>query len=157
MCGRFILVDVTELGLRFRVQVTGETAPVPRFNIAPTQSIWTITNEDGTRRAEEMRWGLIPAWAKSANQIRSYFNARDDKDVRWTAELAIPWAELPEPGDLPPKPGAAIHLNLFRLDRAKDGKQDAGAWSAPIRPDFHALDRFARITLQGPEPTSPAP
>ncbi|MDA1257557.1 MAG: SOS response-associated peptidase [Chloroflexi bacterium] len=79
MCGRFILIDVTGMGLRFRVEVTGETPPVPRFNIAPTQSIWTITNEDGSRRAEPMRWGLIPAWAKSASQIRSSFNARDDK------------------------------------------------------------------------------
>ena len=79
MCGRFILIDVSGLGLRFRVMVTGDGPPAPRFNIAPTQMIWTITNEDGTRRAEEMRWGLIPAWAKSANQIRSGFNARDDK------------------------------------------------------------------------------
>ena len=79
MCGRFTLIDVTGLGLRFRVQVTGDTPPAPRFNIAPTQMIPTITNEDGTRRLEQMRWGLIPAWAKSANQIRSSFNARDDK------------------------------------------------------------------------------
>jgi putative SOS response-associated peptidase YedK len=79
MCGRFILIDVTELGVRFRVQVTGETAPLQRFNIAPTQLIRTITNEYGTRRAEDMRWGLIPAWAKFPNQIRSSFNARDDK------------------------------------------------------------------------------
>lgn len=101
MCGRFILVDVTKLGLRFRVQVTGETAPVPRFNIAPTQSIWTITNEDGTRRAEEMRWGLIPAWAKSANQIRSSFNARDDKVATsglWQRPLASTRCLIPASG-----------------------------------------------------------
>ena len=60
MCGRFILIDVSGLGLRFRVQVTGNSPPAPRFNIAPTQTIWTITNEDGTRRAEQMRWGPDP-------------------------------------------------------------------------------------------------
>ena len=101
MCGRFILVDVTELGLRFRVQVTGDTAPVPRFNIAPTQSIWTITNEDGTRRAEEMRWGLIPAWAKSDDQIRSSFNARDDKVATsglWKRPLARTRCLIPASG-----------------------------------------------------------
>ena len=67
------------IGVRFRVKVTGDTPPAPRFNVAPTQTIQTVTNEDGTRRLEQMRWGLIPAWAKSANQIRSSFNARDDK------------------------------------------------------------------------------
>ncbi|MFP6679538.1 MAG: SOS response-associated peptidase [Dehalococcoidia bacterium] len=79
MCGRFILVDVIGLGLRFRVQMTDDMSLVPRFNIAPTQQVWTITNEDGLRRAEQMRWGLIPSWAKSANQIRSSFNARSDR------------------------------------------------------------------------------
>ncbi|HIK98861.1 MAG TPA: SOS response-associated peptidase [Dehalococcoidia bacterium] len=101
MCGRFILIDVTELGLRFRVHVTGETTPVPRFNIAPTQSIRTITNEYGTRRAEDMRWGLIPAWAKSANQIRSSFNARDDKVANsglWKRPLARTRCLIPASG-----------------------------------------------------------
>lgn len=101
MCGRFILVDVTDLGLRFRVQVTGDTPPVPRFNIAPTQQIWTITNEDGTRRAEPMRWGLIPVWAKSANQIRSSFNARDDKVASsglWKRPLARTRCIIPANG-----------------------------------------------------------
>ena len=101
MCGRFILIDVTELGLRFRVQVTDETAPVRRFNIAPTQSIWTITNEHGTRRAEDMRWGLIPVWAKSANQIRSSFNARDDKVASsglWKRPLARTRCLIPASG-----------------------------------------------------------
>ena len=36
----------------------------PRYNIAPTQQILTVTNEDGDRVIEPMRWGLIPSWAK---------------------------------------------------------------------------------------------
>jgi len=101
MCGRFILIDVTGLGLRFRVQVTGDTPPVPRFNITPTQPIWTITNENGTRRAEQMRWGLMPPWAKAANQIRSSFNARDDKVATsglWKRPLARTRCLIPADG-----------------------------------------------------------
>ncbi|MCH8235653.1 MAG: SOS response-associated peptidase [Chloroflexi bacterium] len=101
MCGRFILIDVSGLGVRFRVQVTGDSPPAPRFNIAPTQTIWTITNEDGTRRAEQMRWGLIPAWAKSASQVRSSFNARDDKVATsglWKRPLARTRCLIPADG-----------------------------------------------------------
>ena len=35
----------------------------PSYNIAPTQLVLAVTN-DGQRRAELMRWGLVPFWAK---------------------------------------------------------------------------------------------
>jgi putative SOS response-associated peptidase YedK len=36
----------------------------PRYNIAPTQEILVVRNDpaDGRRRADLMRWGLIPSW-----------------------------------------------------------------------------------------------
>jgi putative SOS response-associated peptidase YedK len=38
----------------------------PRYNIAPTQDILVVRNDptDGRRRADMMRWGLIPSWSK---------------------------------------------------------------------------------------------
>jgi putative SOS response-associated peptidase YedK len=38
-------------------------APEPRYNIAPTQQVLAVVN-DGERRGEMMRWGLVPSWAK---------------------------------------------------------------------------------------------
>lgn len=37
----------------------------PRYNIAPTQEILVVRNDpgDGRRRADMMRWGLIPSWS----------------------------------------------------------------------------------------------
>ena len=81
-------------------------------------------------------------------QVDGTLNARDDVDRSWTAELAVPWAALPAVPHVPPRPGDALRLNLFRLDKGKDGRQEAAAWSAPIRSDFHALDRFGHVTLQ---------
>jgi putative SOS response-associated peptidase YedK len=48
---------------------------VPRYNIAPTQAVITVTDE-GERRLEQMRWGLIPSWAKDAKIGSSLINAR---------------------------------------------------------------------------------
>lgn len=63
MCGRFTLVtNMDELQARFGFEAR-DLEYRPRYNIAPTQQVLTVRN-DGQRRAEFMRWGLIPFWAK---------------------------------------------------------------------------------------------
>ena len=63
MCGRYALFsNISELQGRFGFVMDGP-APEPRYNIAPTQSVLTVVN-DGVRRGEMMRWGLVPSWAK---------------------------------------------------------------------------------------------
>ena len=54
MCGRYSLIaDVQELARQFEFDGTGfETSP--RYNVAPTQSVLTVTNGEG-RQAEQMR------------------------------------------------------------------------------------------------------
>jgi putative SOS response-associated peptidase YedK len=77
MCGRFTLIADPDL-----IQTTFllDSVPqdmAPRFNIAPTQPVLVRTNE-GERRAEWMRWGLIPPWAKDASLGNKLINARAD-------------------------------------------------------------------------------
>ena len=65
MCGRFTLTSYHEqLYRRFSVQDDLEIQETrltwrPRFNIAPTQAVVTVT-ATGERRLEQMRWGLVP-------------------------------------------------------------------------------------------------
>ena len=63
MCGRYTLIsNISELQGRFGFVM--EPADIrPRYNIAPTQQVLTVVN-DGERRGELMRWGLVPSWAK---------------------------------------------------------------------------------------------
>jgi putative SOS response-associated peptidase YedK len=37
---------------------------LPRFNVAPTDTMPVIRLEDGDRALELMRWSLVPFWAK---------------------------------------------------------------------------------------------
>jgi len=69
MCGRFTLrsVDRIRIALANRVQLD---QVVPRYNIAPTQPVITLTQSD---QAEELVWGLIPYWSKEPAPI---INAR---------------------------------------------------------------------------------
>ena len=63
MCGRYTLIsNISELQGRFGFVMDGP-APEPRYNIAPTQQVLAVVN-DGSRRGEMMRWGLVPSWAK---------------------------------------------------------------------------------------------
>jgi putative SOS response-associated peptidase YedK len=63
MCGRFTLTwNLNELQGRFGF-IAEQTSLEPKYNIAPTDPVLTVIN-DGQRRGEMMRWGLIPFWAK---------------------------------------------------------------------------------------------
>ncbi|OGS42892.1 MAG: hypothetical protein A3K76_01050 [Euryarchaeota archaeon RBG_13_57_23] len=74
MCGRFAIAYTMGLFSRFGVK---EDAPefVPRFNIAPTQSVPVIVR-DGKRKAVMMNWGLVPFWAKDPKIGNRLINAR---------------------------------------------------------------------------------
>ena len=75
MCGRYSLIaDIQDLARQFEFDGTGfENSP--RYNVAPTQSVLTVTSQD-EREAECMRWGLIPSWAKDASIGNRMINAR---------------------------------------------------------------------------------
>lgn len=75
MCGRFsLLTNVKALIERFGIQVV-DSRPSPRYNIAPSQSVSVIIENEG-RRMVEMRWGLIPHWAKDSKIGNKMINAR---------------------------------------------------------------------------------
>ncbi len=58
----FTVRDMEFLQQRFKF-ATSDLDYKPRYNIAPTQDVLTVTNV-GDRQALFMRWGLAPFWAK---------------------------------------------------------------------------------------------
>jgi putative SOS response-associated peptidase YedK len=82
MCGRFtlrtpstVLIEHFDLGVRNERQLAMFE---PRYNIAPTQEIVVIrVAEDAPQRiATQMRWGLVPSWAKELGGGPPQINAR---------------------------------------------------------------------------------
>lgn len=77
MCGRFSLTSTPEaLAERFGLETAPECAP--RYNVAPGQDVLAIRARDGgARRADPLRWGLVPSWADAEEAARaSLINAR---------------------------------------------------------------------------------
>ena len=51
---------------------------VPRYNIAPTNMVPVIAMQDDQRVLSNMRWGLIPSWAKDSKIGYRMINARSE-------------------------------------------------------------------------------
>jgi putative SOS response-associated peptidase YedK len=78
MCGRYTLkTPVEELAEEFGFEASSVELP-PNYNVAPTQEVAAILEEDGKRRLELLRWGLIPSWADDPSIGSRMINARSE-------------------------------------------------------------------------------
>ena len=58
----------------------GDDDWIPRYNIAPTQSVPSIRQnpKEPVRKLSLVRWGLIPSWSKDASGAARMINARSE-------------------------------------------------------------------------------
>lgn len=76
MCGRFAFYSPAEAAAAL-FGVDNAPAVEPRYNIAPTQYIAAIRQEENASRELVMlRWGLVPFWAKDPSIGNRMINAR---------------------------------------------------------------------------------
>ncbi len=76
MCGRFAFYSPSEASAAL-FGVDGSLAVEPRYNIAPTQYVAAIRDdEDRKRELVMLRWGLVPFWAKDPAIGNKMINAR---------------------------------------------------------------------------------
>jgi putative SOS response-associated peptidase YedK len=60
---------------RFAIEESLEVRP--RYNVAPGDDVLAVTTDrEGGRRAEMLRWGLVPSWAESPDTGLKMINAR---------------------------------------------------------------------------------
>jgi putative SOS response-associated peptidase YedK len=79
MCGRFAQAkEILTLLNRFNFYGEDAAGVVPRYNIAPTQSVPVIFHDGEDLHLRHMRWGLIPHWAKDPAIGNRLINARGE-------------------------------------------------------------------------------
>lgn len=77
MCGRLTLrTPMSVLMREFEFQMATPVEFLPRYNIAPMQTIAAVLVRGGQRQCDFFRWGLIPSWAKDTKIAASTINAR---------------------------------------------------------------------------------
>jgi putative SOS response-associated peptidase YedK len=78
MCGRYTLkTPVEKLAEEFNFDASSVELP-PNYNVAPTQEVAAVLAENGHRRLELLRWGLIPSWADDPGIGSRMINARSE-------------------------------------------------------------------------------
>jgi putative SOS response-associated peptidase YedK len=78
MCGRYRLKRTWREIYELYMLTSQPARNVPaRYNIAPTQNVLAVRlDEAGNRLAADLRWGLIPSWAKDTKIMQ--INARSE-------------------------------------------------------------------------------
>ena len=75
MCGRYYRrSDKQRIAEAFSVGVPPSFDILPSYNIAPQtfQPVIRLSRETGERELAQMRWGLIPYWAKDAKRVQHH-------------------------------------------------------------------------------------
>lgn len=75
MCGRYAATLPPEAMLEL-FKVMNQIGFPERFNVAPTQPIVTIWEQNGQRTAQLARWGFVPHWVKDPREFPLLVNAR---------------------------------------------------------------------------------
>ncbi|MCH1624860.1 SOS response-associated peptidase [Ferdinandcohnia quinoae] len=79
MCGRFTLtITFEELVKRYEIENQEIPFHRPRYNVAPMQQVPAIINDGSKNRLGELRWGLVPSWAKDDKFAGKTINARGE-------------------------------------------------------------------------------
>jgi putative SOS response-associated peptidase YedK len=77
MCGRYtITMTLDELMFRYEIEEDLPPFHKPRYNVSPGQMVPVVIHDGQGHRLGELRWGLIPEWAKEEKVKVPTFNAR---------------------------------------------------------------------------------
>jgi putative SOS response-associated peptidase YedK len=79
MCGRFTnRYTWAELVRLYRLTGTPPSNFQPQYNIAPTETSFVVRLKDGQRELADLRWGLVPYWAKDLKIGSRMINAQSE-------------------------------------------------------------------------------
>ena len=93
MCGRFSSTSQLQFLLeQFRAEPLGVEGHQPSWNVAPASDILVVTaSADGARQLRELKWGLVPRWAKDPSGANKMINLRAEtvrEKKGWKSTLA---------------------------------------------------------------------
>ena len=151
MCGRYVSPDEASIEREFDLPRSGLKFP-QSFNVAPSQRVPVVRAGDGAARADLMRWGLVPFFAKGKVGAYSTINARVET-IETSASYRGPWRRA-QRCIVPALGFYEWHVNadgskqpfyIHATDQTLMGL--AGLWDRSVSEDGTALESFTIITV----------
>ena len=73
---------------------------------------------------------------------------QDNREERtWSVEMAIPFSEFITAPNIPPMAGDKWLMNLYRIDRPTDSKDEYTAWNPTVKINFHMPEKFGKLVF----------
>lgn len=120
----------------------GEADPVHylEFEISPNGVLFDAQIYNPTSQRSDLGWDA--SWNCPGVRWQA---ARDDAARHWWAVIAIPWASVAPPGDLP----RVWRANFYRIERPRDAEPEFSCWSPTMTEpaDFHKPAYFGVLEL----------
>lgn len=151
MCGRYVSPDEASIEREFDLPRSGRTFP-QSFNVAPSQVVPVIRAVDGVARADSLRWGLVPFFAKGKIGGYSTINARVET-IETSASYRGPWRRA-QRCIVPASGFYEWHVNadgskqpfyIYATDQMPLGL--AGLWDRSVSEGGTAIESFTIITV----------
>jgi putative SOS response-associated peptidase YedK len=150
MCGRYASTLPPEMMVEL-FNLLKQVELVPRYNIAPTQPIVAIWEQEGRREARFARWGLVPGWVKDPREFPLLINARVEtmaekpafRDALKHGRCIIPASGYYEWHTNPDKTKQPYYITM-----ADDRPMAlAGLYASWMGPNGEEIDSVATITV----------
>jgi len=158
MCGRYELhTHPAAIALAFGLAEAPSVAP--RYNIAPMTQVPVIrARDDATREWVEMRWGLVPRWAKDPAIGAKLINARAEtvaEKPSFSTAFRRHRCLIPADGfyEWRPTPSGKQPVHVSRRDGAPFGF--AGVYERWLDADGAVLDTCTILTTAANEALRP--
>jgi putative SOS response-associated peptidase YedK len=160
MCGRYNrFATIHQIADQFNAKPVGDLVAPPTYNAAP--STWHPVirlNDEGEREIVNMRWGLVPYWAKDDKPNFSTINARAEtimisntyRNAMRERRCLVPVNGFYEWQKREKGKKQAYNIGL----KSGEAFAFAGLWEAWKRPDGSYLETYTIITSDPNEMTS---
>ena len=151
MCGRYVSPDDAAIERAFDLPRSGRSIHA-HYNLAPSEHAPVIRLLDGAPRLEELRFGLVPFFAKGQPGRYATFNARVET-LETSASFRGPWRRA-QRCLVPARGFYEWHVNpdgtkqpfyVHLADRPIFAF--AGLWDRSVADDGSALESFTIITM----------
>lgn len=151
MCGRYTLtVSLSEIEARFGCPPS-KIEWRPRYNLAPSQQGLVVIRADKQNLLREMKWGLVPHWAKDASIGSRLINARLEtlnEKPAFRESLARRRCIIPADGFYEWQKRAGGKVPFRTTLETGDAFGLAGLWDSWISPSGEVLQSFTIITTE---------
>jgi cellulose/xylan binding protein with CBM9 domain/transferase family hexapeptide repeat protein len=126
---------------------TGNLQHYFEFEVSPRNTVFDakVFSPEGDRRMMLVDREWNAPGLKTAVRVAGTLGRRDDHDIGWIVEMAIPFADLGLAG--PPQPNEQWRMNLYRIERGE--VEEFSAWSPTLKspPDYHVPARFGTLVF----------